>query len=47
VLQAGIVRLCSQFHLAFAGFAWLNVGLTLGWLYAVSRVSKQHRRMKF
>jgi AAA family ATP:ADP antiporter len=47
VLQAGIVRLGAQFHMAFAGFAWLNVGLTLVWLYAVSRLAKQHRRMKF
>jgi AAA family ATP:ADP antiporter len=47
VLQAGIVRLGAQFHMAFAGFAWLNVGLTVVWLYAVSRLAKQHRRMKF
>jgi AAA family ATP:ADP antiporter len=47
VLQAGIVRLGAQFHLAFAGFAWLNVGLTVGWLFVVSRLAAQHRRMKF
>jgi ATP/ADP translocase len=47
VLQAGIVRLGSQFQLASAGFAWLNVGLTLGWLYAVTRLAKQHREMRF
>lgn len=47
VLQAGLVRLGSQFHLAFAGFAWINVGLTMVWLYAVTRLAREHRRMRF
>ncbi len=47
VLQAGIVRLGAQFHLAFAGFAWVNVGLTVAWLYVVTRLSREHRRMRF
>jgi AAA family ATP:ADP antiporter len=47
VLHAGIVRLGAQFHLAFAGFAWINVGLTLAWLYVVTRLSREHRRMRF
>ena len=47
VLQAGLVRLGAQFHLAFSGFAWINVGLTLIWLYAVTRLGREHRRMGF
>ena len=47
VLQAGLVRLGAQFHLAFAGFAWLNVGLTLIWFYVVTRLAREHRRMHF
>ena len=47
VLQAGVVRIGAQFHLAFSGFAWVNVGLTLIWLYAVTRLSREHRRMRF
>lgn len=47
VLQAGVVRIGAQFHLAFSGFAWVNVGLTLVWLFAVTRLSREHRRMHF
>ena len=37
----------AQIHLAFSGFAWVNVGLTLMWLYAVTRLAREHRRMQF
>ena len=47
VLQAGIVRLGAQLHFSLTGFAWVNVGLTLVWLYIVSRLSREHRRMGF
>jgi len=47
VLQAGVVRLGAQFNMAFTGFAWLNVGLTLMWFYAVTRLAREHRRMHF
>jgi AAA family ATP:ADP antiporter len=47
VLQAGLVRLGAQIHLAVSGFAWVNVGLTLLWFYAVTRLAREHRRMKF
>lgn len=47
VLQAGLVRLGAQFHMAFVGFAWLNVGLTIAWFYAVTRLAREHRRMRF
>jgi AAA family ATP:ADP antiporter len=47
VLQGGIVRLGAQLQLTLAGFAWVNIGLTLLWLYAVSRLGREHRRMGF
>jgi AAA family ATP:ADP antiporter len=47
VLQAGVVRLGAQFHLAFSGFAWLNVGFTMIWFYVVTRLAREHRRMDF
>jgi len=47
VLQAGVVRIGAQLNLALTGFAWLNVGLVLVWLYAVSRLGREHRRMGF
>jgi AAA family ATP:ADP antiporter len=47
VLQGGLVRLGAQFHMASAGFAWVNVSLTLVWLYAVTRLAREHRRMRF
>jgi ATP:ADP antiporter, AAA family len=47
VLQAGIVRLGAQINLSLAGFAWLNVGLVLLWLYVVTRLRQEHRRMGF
>src|SRR5258705_1672803 len=47
VLQAGVVRLGAQLNLALTGFAWVNVGFVLIWLYAVSRLSREHRRMGF
>jgi AAA family ATP:ADP antiporter len=46
VLQAGVVRLGSQFQFAFAGFAWMNVCLTAFWFYAVMRLARQHQRME-
>src|SRR6185503_3301377 len=42
VIQGGIVRLGAQFHLTMTGFAWINAGLTLIWLYSVSRLSREH-----
>jgi ATP:ADP antiporter, AAA family len=47
VLQAGIVRLGAQLQLTLTGFAWINVGLTLIWLYTVSRLGREHRKMGF
>jgi AAA family ATP:ADP antiporter len=47
VLQAGIVRLGAQIHLSLGVFAWINVGLTLVWLYTVNLLGREHRRMGF
>lgn len=47
VLQAGVVRIGAQLNLALTGFAWINVGFVLVWLYAVTRLSREHRRMGF
>ena len=47
VLQAGVVKLGAQLNLALTGFAWVNVGFVLLWLYVVSRLSREHRRMGF
>jgi AAA family ATP:ADP antiporter len=47
VIQAGVVGLGAQFQLSFTGFAWVNVGLTLVWLFCVTRLSKEHRRLHF
>jgi AAA family ATP:ADP antiporter len=47
VLSAGVVGLGAQLHLALTGFAWVNIGLVLVWLYAVTRLSREHRRMGF
>lgn len=47
VIQAGIVKMGSELQMATAGFAWLNVGFTLCWLWIASRLVKEHRRLSF
>jgi hypothetical protein len=47
VVQAGVVKLGFELHLAVSGFAWINVGLTVVWLWVVSRLARQHRHMGF
>ena len=47
VLNAGVVAIGASLHLAFSGFAWINVGLTLVWLFVVTRLSREHKRMGF
>lgn len=46
VLQAGIVFVGSTLGIGIAGFSWLNVGLTLGWLFAGSRIYVAHRKIQ-
>ncbi|MCC7483331.1 MAG: hypothetical protein IT541_17595, partial [Hyphomicrobiales bacterium] len=47
VIQAGIVKVGSELQLAFTGFAWLNIGFTVLWLWIASRVAREHRRLSF
>jgi AAA family ATP:ADP antiporter len=47
LLNAGVVAIGASLHLAFSGFAWINVGLTLVWLFVVTRLSREHKRMGF
>ncbi|MEO5951050.1 MAG: Npt1/Npt2 family nucleotide transporter, partial [Chloroflexia bacterium] len=47
VIQAGIVKMGADLHMATAGFAWLNVGFTLVWLWIASRLDREHRRLSF
>ncbi len=47
VIQGGIVRLGASIDLSMTGFAWINAALTVVWLYSVSRLSREHRRMGF
>lgn len=47
VIQAGIVKMGAELQMATAGFAWLNVGFTLVWLWIATRLAKEHRRLSF
>jgi ATP:ADP antiporter, AAA family len=47
VLTAGIVALGATMQWAFQGFAWLNVAFTLVWLWVVSRLAAEHKKMRF
>ncbi len=47
VVQAGVVKVGAELQLGFTGFAWFIVGLTLAWLWVVSRLAREHRRMQF
>lgn len=47
VIQAGIVRVGVELQMATAGFAWLNVAFTLGWLWIAARLDREHRRLSF
>jgi AAA family ATP:ADP antiporter len=46
VLQAGIVFIGSSLGAGIAGFSWLNVGLTIVWLLAGSRIYIKHRMLQ-
>jgi AAA family ATP:ADP antiporter len=47
VLQAGLVKAGTELAAGLSGFAWLNVGLTLVWLWIASQLHREHRRMHF
>ena len=47
MLQAGMIRVGAELQLATPAFAWINIGLTMAWLFVVSRLAREHRRMGF
>lgn len=44
IIQAGIVYAGTRLGAGITGFAWLNVGLTLVWLFVAGRVFHVHRQ---
>ncbi len=44
VLQAGLVFAGAALGAGIVGFAWLNVALTVAWLFAAGRVYVEHRK---
>jgi AAA family ATP:ADP antiporter len=47
VLQAGIVALGSYLGFGFTHYSILNIVFTLLWLYLVSQIAREHRRLSF
>ena len=47
VLQAGLVKIGGELSISLTGFAWINVALTVVWLWVASALSRQHRKMGF
>lgn len=47
VLQAGMVKVGAELSLGFTGFAWINAGLTVLWIWVAVSVGRQHRKMGF
>jgi AAA family ATP:ADP antiporter len=41
---AGRRRLGTFLGMALAGFAWVNVGLTVVWLFVAAQIAREHRR---
>jgi ATP:ADP antiporter, AAA family len=44
VISAGFVALGAFLGLAVASFAWLNVGLTLIWIWVARNIAREHRK---
>jgi hypothetical protein len=44
VLSAGFVALGQVIGIAVAGFAWLNVGLTVVWILVARNIAREHRK---
>ena len=42
-LHAGIVFIGSSIGLGITGFSWLNVALTVAWIFAARRIFSEHR----
>ena len=45
VIRAGVVWVGSAASFGVPAFAAVNAVLTLGWLYVVSRLNKEHARL--
>jgi AAA family ATP:ADP antiporter len=44
VLSAGFVALGQVIGIAVAGFAWLNVGLTVVWILVARNIAREHKK---
>jgi AAA family ATP:ADP antiporter len=44
VMQAAVVFLLTAIGVGAAGFAWLNVLLTVAWLAVAGQIAREHRR---
>lgn len=44
VLSAGFVFLGTAIGLAVGGFAWLNVGLTVVWIWVARQIAREHKK---
>ena len=44
VAAAGVATLGTTLGMALAGFAWVNVGLTVVWLFVAGQIAREHRR---
>jgi AAA family ATP:ADP antiporter len=44
VLQAGVVFVGTSIGLGVAGFAWLNIALTVAWLAVAAQIAREHRK---
>ncbi|MBI4903104.1 MAG: translocase [Acidobacteria bacterium] len=47
VLQAGLVKVGNELSLGLTGFAVVNVGLTMVWLWLASSLNREHKKMRF
>ena len=47
VLQAGLVKAGTELSASLTTFAWINLLLTLVWLWIAAQLHREHRRMKF
>jgi len=44
LIQTGIVVIGTTIGLGLAGFAWVNVALTIAWLAIAGQIAREHRR---
>jgi len=44
VLQAGVVFVGTSIGIGVIGFSWVNVALTIAWLFAATRIYSEHRK---